>query len=93
MFEQLIQLSAAVSSYISVTDKAIYSAGGHTAELHEVANDGGFGAKLQELKYLPHEEMKTADKTRKALVHILQRILARQTMLIIQNLGSTSARW
>lgn len=61
-------IPAATSSYISVQGNKIFSAGGHTAEVHAVSEDGGFGEKLQELPFLPRSELSTADKTRKALV-------------------------
>ena len=63
-----LSITAAVSSYLSVTGKAIYSAGGHTAELHHLGGDGSFGPRIQELQYLSNAEMETADRTRKALV-------------------------
>lgn len=47
----------------------IYSAGGPTGEVHAVDPEtGGFGAKLQELLYVPADELEQADKTRVALV-------------------------
>lgn len=61
-------LSVATSSYISVTNSTIYSAGGPTAELHKIRQDGGFGEKLQQLQYVTDAEMSTTDRTRKALV-------------------------
>ena len=62
-------LAAATSSYISVQNNKIFSAGGHTAEVHAVSESGGFGEKLQELAFLPQSELANADKTRKALVY------------------------
>lgn len=61
-------LSVATSSYISVTNSTIYSAGGPTAELHSIRGDGGFGEKIQQLQYVTDAEMTTTDRTRKALV-------------------------
>lgn len=58
----------ATSSYVSLAGQTIYSAGGPTAELHRVSSDGGFGEKIQQLQYVTDEEMKTTDRTRKALV-------------------------
>lgn len=58
----------ATSSYISVTDSTIYSAGGPTAELHSIRQDGGFGEKIQQLQYVSDAEMTKTDRTRKALV-------------------------
>ena len=60
--------SAAVSSYISVTDRAIYSAGGPTAEVHDFSTEGGLGTKLQQLAFVPDSDLANTDKTRKALV-------------------------
>ncbi|SCV68749.1 BQ2448_870 [Microbotryum intermedium] len=60
----------ATSSYIQVSpiQPRIYSAGGPTGEVHEIdEKTGGFGKKLQELLYVPKEELETTDKTRVAL--------------------------
>ncbi|KAI5477033.1 hypothetical protein MNV49_006909 [Pseudohyphozyma bogoriensis] len=60
----------ATSSYIQVSpfQPRIYSAGGPTGEVHEVdPATGGFGKKLQELLYVPEDELEAADKTRVAL--------------------------
>ncbi|SGY31077.1 BQ5605_C002g01208 [Microbotryum silenes-dioicae] len=60
----------ATSSYIQVSSiqPRIYSAGGPTGEVHDIdAKTGGFGKKLQELLYVPEEELETTDKTRVAL--------------------------
>jgi len=57
----------AVSSYISVTERAIYSAGGPTAEVHDFSTEGGFGSKLQQLAFVPDNDLADTDKTRKAL--------------------------
>lgn len=59
---------AATSSYVSVVDDTLYSAGGHFAEAHEIEKDGSIGAKLQQFEYLPRDQMAGADTTRKALV-------------------------
>lgn len=54
----------------------IYSAGGPTGEVHEVdQNTGGFGRKVQELLYVPAEELDKADKTRVALVSPISTIV------------------
>ncbi|KAK4691747.1 hypothetical protein P7C70_g9278, partial [Phenoliferia sp. Uapishka_3] len=61
----------ATSSYIQVsedTPSRIYSAGGPTGEVHSIdEKTGGFGEKLQELLYVPKDELESADKTRVAL--------------------------
>lgn len=63
-----VRIAAAVSSYISVTERAIYSAGGPTAEVHDFSTEGGFGSKLQQLAFVPDNDLADTDKTRKALV-------------------------
>lgn len=60
--------TAAVSSYIALEGSYAYSIGGHTGEAHLIGEDGGFGTKVQELPYLPADDLVDADKTRKALV-------------------------
>jgi hypothetical protein len=64
-------VAAATGSYVQLSpdNKFVYSAGGPTGEVHAVDQaTGGFGDKLQELLYVPEDELATADKTRKALV-------------------------
>lgn len=61
----------AVSSYITVTNSHIYSVGGPTGEVHETITtpdaSNRFGSKLQELVYVPEDELEGWDKTNKAL--------------------------
>ena len=60
---------ASTSSYITLTDTRIYSAGGPTGEVHEIDSDtGGFGKKIQDLAYVDEDQLPWEDKTRKALV-------------------------
>lgn len=69
--------TVATSSYISVTNTTIYSAGGPTAELHSIRSDGGFGEKIQQLQYVSDVEMSTTDRTRKALVRAIFYVIRR----------------
>jgi hypothetical protein len=67
-------ISAATSSYISVPPPYIhlYSAGGPTGEIHVIdPSSGGFGEKLQQILFIPEDELKYADKSRVALVSVL----------------------
>ncbi|KAL0568978.1 hypothetical protein V5O48_012996 [Marasmius crinis-equi] len=60
----------ATSSYISLPPpyNHIYSAGGPTGEVHAVdPSTGGFGDKLQQVLFVPEDELEKADKTRVAL--------------------------
>jgi len=60
----------ATSSYISVPPPYIhlYSAGGPTGEIHVIdPSSGGFGEKLQQILFIPEDELKDADKSRVAL--------------------------
>lgn len=59
---------AAISSYISLRDSYAYSIGGPSGEVHALSEERGFGAKVQELLYVPPDDLADADKTRKALV-------------------------
>ncbi|RDB26645.1 Muconate cycloisomerase 1 [Hypsizygus marmoreus] len=60
----------ATSSYITIPPPFThaYSAGGPTGEVHIIdPATGGFGAKLQQIVFVPEDELETADKTRVAL--------------------------
>ncbi|KAF9447476.1 hypothetical protein P691DRAFT_706754 [Macrolepiota fuliginosa MF-IS2] len=60
----------ATSSYIDIPPPFthIYSVGGPTGEVHLVDEHlGGFGEKMQEILFVPKEELPHADKTRVAL--------------------------
>ncbi|KAK1229455.1 hypothetical protein PQX77_007504 [Marasmius sp. AFHP31] len=60
----------ATSSYVILPPPYthIYSAGGPTGEVHAVdPSNGGFGDKLQQVLFVPEDELEQADKTRKAL--------------------------
>lgn len=90
--------SVATSSYISVTNTTIYSAGGPTAELHSIRSDGGFGEKIQQLQYVSDAEMSTTDRTRKALVRAIFYVIRRSpqgicllTQCTVENLNRESA--
>jgi hypothetical protein len=63
--------TAAVSSYLTVTNTHIYSMGGPTGEIHLAPNATsatGFGEKIQEMVYVPDGQLEAWDKTNKALV-------------------------
>lgn len=67
--------AAATSSYISLPPPHthLYSAGGPSGEVHAVDGaTGGFGAKVQEVLFVPREALAAADKTRVALVRSLR---------------------
>lgn len=58
----------ATSSYITVIDTLISSAGGPTSEVHELdPKTGGFGRKVQQQLYVKEEELNGEDKTNVAL--------------------------
>ncbi|KAF9474660.1 putative isomerase YbhE [Pholiota conissans] len=60
----------ATSSYITVPPpyKYAYSMGGPTGEVHHIEPDtGGLEEKVQEILFIPEDELEKADKTRKAL--------------------------
>ncbi|KAK7049842.1 hypothetical protein VNI00_005272 [Paramarasmius palmivorus] len=60
----------ATSSYIVLPPPYthIYSAGGPTGEVHNVdPSTGGFGEKIQQILFVPEDELPDADKTRVAL--------------------------
>jgi len=62
---------AATSSYISLPlpYTHLYSAGGPTGEVHIVDPVlGGFGEKVQQILFLPEDQLEQADKSRAALV-------------------------
>ena len=62
---------AATSSYISIPPPYthLYSAGGPTGEVHAVdPSSGGFGEKVQQILFVPDDELLQADKSRTALV-------------------------
>jgi hypothetical protein len=64
-------VAAATSSYISIPPPYthLYSAGGPTGEVHAVDPlTGGFGEKVQQILFVPDEELLQADKSRAALV-------------------------
>ncbi|TFK70258.1 hypothetical protein BDN72DRAFT_552384 [Pluteus cervinus] len=45
----------------------IYSMGGPTGEVHEISPAGAFGSKIQEVLFVPGDQLESADKTRVAL--------------------------
>ncbi|GHJ87651.1 hypothetical protein NliqN6_4053 [Naganishia liquefaciens] len=60
----------AISSYITLTNSHIYSIGGPTGEVHARPNASsltGFGEKLQEVLFVPQDQLEGWDKTNKAL--------------------------
>ncbi|KAF8901201.1 Lactonase, 7-bladed beta-propeller-domain-containing protein [Gymnopilus junonius] len=60
----------ATSSYITVPPPYthVYSVGGPTGESHVIdLQTGGFGEKMQELLFIPEDDLSAADKTRVAL--------------------------
>ncbi|KAF9256248.1 hypothetical protein L218DRAFT_1081450 [Marasmius fiardii PR-910] len=60
----------ATSSYISLPPPFthLYSVGGPTGEVHAVnSSHGGFGDKLQQILFVPEDELEDADKTSVAL--------------------------
>ncbi|EAU86955.1 hypothetical protein CC1G_09812 [Coprinopsis cinerea okayama7 len=60
----------ATSSYINIPPPYtfIYSAGGPTGEVHEYdPQTGGFGRKVQQVLFVPEDELEKADKSRVAL--------------------------
>ncbi|KAG5645661.1 hypothetical protein DXG03_005498 [Asterophora parasitica] len=60
----------ATSSYINIPPPFthVYTAGGPTGEVHVIDQEtGGFGEKLQQVLFVPDEELEKADKTRVAL--------------------------
>lgn len=62
---------AATSSYITIPPPYthVYSVGGPTGESHVIDPEtGGFRDKVQELLFVPEDELGSADKTRVALV-------------------------
>jgi hypothetical protein len=67
----IFSLLAATSSYISIPPPYthLYSAGGPTGEVHAVdPSSGGFGEKIQQILFVPDDELLQADKSRVALV-------------------------
>lgn len=65
-------IKAATSSYITIPPPYThaYSAGGPTGEAHAVDPvTGGYGPKVQQILFVPEDELKLADKTRVALVN------------------------
>jgi carboxy-cis,cis-muconate cyclase len=85
----LTQSVAATSSYISVTDIGIYSAGGPTAEFHHIdPSTGGFGEKAQQLLFVDEEALPREDKTRVALVRALILVCRSILMHVLQRYGS-----
>lgn len=70
-------LAAAISSYITLTNSHIYSIGGPTGEVHAKPNASsttGFGEKLQEVLFVPEDQLEGWDKTNKALVSVPERL-------------------
>ena len=67
----LNMMVAATSSYITLPPpySRAYSVGGPTGEVHLIdPNTGGFGDQLQQVLFVPENELANADKTRVALV-------------------------
>lgn len=70
----LKRTSAAISSYVTVPSpyNHVYSAGGPTGEVHVIDQvTGGLTEKIQQLLFVPEDELQSADKTRVALVQKL----------------------
>ncbi|KAF8228399.1 putative isomerase YbhE [Tricholoma matsutake] len=62
----------ATSSYITIPPPYthIYSAGGPTGEVHQVDQaTGGFGDQIQQILFVPEDELESADKTRRSGSH------------------------
>jgi carboxy-cis,cis-muconate cyclase len=76
---------AATSSYITVPPPYThaYSAGGPTGESHLIdEKTGGLGEKVQEILFIPPDELEKADKTKVALVCSLVLLLSFDRFLI-----------
>jgi hypothetical protein len=84
------QLTAAISSYITIHENYIYSIGGPTGEVHAAPSsslnsgsesksgevDNGFGKKIQQMVYVPEDMLGGWEKTNKALVsQTLQQVI------------------
>lgn len=62
---------ASSSCYISDNGDYAFSAGGPSARIHTITEDGGLGELVDELFYVPEEEMDNVGKTREAVVSFL----------------------
>lgn len=70
-FRLFKHFTAATSSYITIPPpyKYAYSTGGPTGEVHLInPNTGELKEKIQEILFVPDDELEKAEKTRKALV-------------------------
>ncbi|BCS30589.1 uncharacterized protein APUU_80892A [Aspergillus puulaauensis] len=55
--------------YVSDNGQYAFSAGGPTAHVHALDQDGGIGQLIDEIDLLPSEEIKRVDKTRNAVLY------------------------
>ena len=64
----MLTLVATSSCYISDNGGFAFSAGRSGARINAIDEDGGIGEMVDEMFYVPEEEMVRVDKTRKGVV-------------------------
>jgi carboxy-cis,cis-muconate cyclase len=61
-------LLATSSCYLSDDGEFAYSAGGPGARINALTDDGSLGEEVQEMLYVPKEDIEDVNKTRSAVV-------------------------
>lgn len=68
-FRVTLTQAATSSCYISDNGDYAFSAGGHGARINTLDDDGGIGDLIDEMFYVPKQEMGRVDRTRAAVLH------------------------
>lgn len=66
----MLIITASSSCYISDDGEYAFSAGGPTAHIHAISENGGIGEQIDELLFIPEQEIPNVDKTRNAVVSL-----------------------
>ena len=61
-------ISASSSCYFSDNGKYAFSAGGPTARINQLDADGGIGKQVDEMLFVPQDDLKNVNKTRASVV-------------------------
>jgi len=67
-WSQNLTNAASSSCYFSDNGEYVFSAGGPTARIHALDVDGGIGRQVDEMFYVPKEDIANVNKTRAAVV-------------------------
>lgn len=69
--------TATSSCYFSDDGDYVFSVGGPGARINAITEDGGIGEKVDEMFFVPQQDVQNVDKTREAVARIIHRLACR----------------